>query len=67
MGDPGLASKAVEMQQDDLVGYYNRSEPCPRDLDIARVEQQLRETTNSRYRHYLQQALRSLKDGPSKT
>lgn len=62
MGDPGLKSKSVEMQQDDVTPRYVRHDQprSSRELDVARVRQQLEMTRNPRYRRYLKKALRSL-------
>ena len=67
MADPGLKSKFIAMQQEDVFGSYgqrvearvdNYSES--RRLDIARVRAELKQARHPRHRKILQRALKEL-------
>ena len=67
MGDPGLKSKFVAMQQDEHFSSYGQRQEVrvnnydeSRRLDIARIRSQLERATNPRHRKMLRRALRSL-------
>lgn len=69
MGDPGLRSEFVAMQQEE---YFSDEQEQRQEaqidnykpgiaLDIARVESQLQRATNPRYRQMLEKALKDLR------
>lgn len=69
MGDPGLKSEFVAMQQEEYFSDHRQQQRQPQiddyklsvALDIARVENQLQRATNPRYRQMLKKALEDLR------
>lgn len=65
MADPGLKSKFIEMQQHDRFNPVRWQRPVDnyalsRQLDVARISEQLRRATNPRHRKMLRQALKEI-------
>lgn len=61
MGDPGLASKFIEMQQEDYADRHHRDrKQPPRNLDRSRILEQLACATHPNHITMLRRALKAV-------